>query len=39
MISTTGDKAVPGTQSGIDSNSPASTGGGSEGYNQLVMEH
>jgi hypothetical protein len=32
MISTTGDKAVPGTQSGIDSNSPASTGGGSEGY-------
>ena len=27
---------VPGTSSATDSNSPAVTGGGSEGYNQLV---
>jgi hypothetical protein len=27
---------VPGTSSATDSNSPAATGGGSEGYNQLV---
>jgi hypothetical protein len=27
---------VPGASSATDSNSPAATGGGSEGYNQLV---
>jgi hypothetical protein len=30
---------VPGTSSAVDSNSPAVTGGGSEGYNQMVQTY
>jgi hypothetical protein len=30
---------VPSTQASTDSNAPATTGGGSEGYNALVMQH
>jgi hypothetical protein len=30
---------VPGTSSAVDTNSPAATGGGSEGYNKLVQTY